>query len=427
VSPGRVGAFVEKAKEKVFPDHWSFLLGEVAMYSLAVLVVTGLFLTLFFDASGERVTYEGSYAPLQGVEVSRAYHSVLDITFEHRAGLLMRQTHHWAALVFAGAIVVHAARVFFTGGFRRPRRLNWTIGVTLAALAVANGFFGLSLTDDLLSGTGLRIGYSFALSVPVIGPGLVSMLFGGELPSPGLISRLWWLHVVILPLAIVGLFAAHMVLVWRQTHTQFRGHGASEGNVVGEKLWPSYAARSAALFCVVGAVLVGLGGLVQIGPVWLYGPFDAASATVPAQPDWYLGWVEGALRVLPALDLVLWGREVPSPFFAGVLLPLVVFAVLYAWPYLEARVTGDHNPHHLLDRPRDRPVRTALGVAALAFLGTLVFAGSHDLQGLALGVGVDTMTTAYRVALVVVPVGAGLLAWRFCRDLAARDDEGGAP
>jgi ubiquinol-cytochrome c reductase cytochrome b subunit len=424
---GHIGAFVRKAKEKVFPDHWSFLLGEVAMYALAVLVVTGVFLALFFDASGARVVYGGSYAPLRGTEVSRAYGSVLDISFERRAGLLMRQTHHWAALVFAGAIVAHAARLFFTGGFRRPRRLNWAIGVTLLALTLANGFFGVSLTDDLLSGTGLRIGYSFALSLPVIGPGVTGLLFGGELPAPDLIPRLWWLHVVIVPLAILGLFGAHMMLVWRQTHTQFGGGPAREDNVVGERLWPSYAARSVALLCLVGAVLVALGGLFQIAPVWLYGPNEPASATVPAQPDWYLGWVEGALRILPNLDLVAWNHEVPSPFFAGIVLPLGVFGLLYAWPFLEARVTGDHEVHHLLDRPRDRPVRTALGTAGLAFLAVLTLAGSHDLQGSLLGVPVDTMTRAYRVAAAAVPPVVGVLTWRVCRDLTgATTGAGGA-
>jgi ubiquinol-cytochrome c reductase cytochrome b subunit len=416
----RVGAnaFVHKAKKKVFPDHWSFLLGEVAMYSLVVLIVTGLFLTLFFDASGSRVVYQGSYEPLQGAEMSRAYRSVLDISFEQRAGLLMRQSHHWAALVFTAAIVIHAARLFFTGAFRRPRRMNWEIGITLLVLALANGFFGVSLTDDLLSGTGLRIGYSFVLSIPVIGPAASTLLFGGEFPAPNVLPRLWWLHVVILPLAILGLFTAHMALVWRQTHTQFRDRRAKEDNVVGESLWPAYAARSAALFCMVGAVLAGLGGLVQIAPVWLYGPFEATSATVPAQPDWYLGWVEGALRILPPLDLQLGSFHVPSQFFVGIALPLAAFGVLYAWPFLEAMATGDHEPH--------RPVRTALGAAALAFLTVLVFAGSHDLQGLLLGISVDTMTGAYRVLAVVVPPPVGLLTWHICHDLTARTDVGPA-
>ncbi|MDQ4070411.1 MAG: cytochrome b N-terminal domain-containing protein [Actinomycetota bacterium] len=409
-----------RALKKVFPDHWSFLLGELAMYSLVVLVVTGLFLTLFFDASGSRVVYDGSYEPLRGSEVSRAYRSVVDLSFDVRAGLVMRQTHHWAALVFLAVIALHAARVFFTGAFRRPRRLNWALGVTLLALALANGFFGLSLTDDLLSGTGLRIFYAIALSVPVVGAALVSFLFAGEFPAPGLIPRLWWLHVVILPLLIVGLFAVHLVMVWRQTHAQFAGPREREDNVIGESLWPSYAGRSGALLFAVAALLTLLGGWAEINPVWLYGPFEAASATVPAQPDWYLGWIEGALRIMPPFDLRAFGFEVPSPFFSGFLLPFAVFALLYAWPLLEARLTGDHEVHHLLDRPRDHPVRTATGAVGLAFLGVLLLAGSHDLQGQLIGVPVDTMTWAYRALASVVPPVVGLLTWRICRDLAAR-------
>jgi ubiquinol-cytochrome c reductase cytochrome b subunit len=416
-----VRSFLRKAAGKVFPDHWSFLLGEVAMYSLAVLFATGVVLNLFYEASTARVTYGGGYGPLRGTEMSRGYRSVLDLSFDRRGGLLLRQTHHWAALVFLAAIAAHAARVFFTGAFRRPRRLNWAVGVTLLAAAMANGFFGLSLTDDLLSGTGLRIGHAFALSIPVVGPGVASLLFAGEFPAPGMLHRLWWLHAVVLPALILGLFALHMVLVWRQTHTQFPEERAREGNVLGERLWPSYAARSGALLCLVAAVLVGLGGLVQIAPTWLYGPFDPASTTVPAQPDWYLGWVEGALRILPPLDVRIGPYEIPSPFLAGILLPLAVLALLYAWPFVEARMTGDHGEHHLLDRPRDRPVRTALGAAGLAFLGVLLFAGSHDLQGLILLVPVDRMTWAYRVLAVTVPPVVGLLAWRICRDLAARE------
>ncbi|CAN5826020.1 hypothetical protein BH23ACT1_BH23ACT1_06480 [soil metagenome] len=411
------GRFLRTALDKVFPDHWSFLLGEIALYSFVVLVVTGVFLALLFDASGEMTIYDGSYGPLQGEQVTRAYASVLALSFDVRAGLLVRQTHHWAALVFTAAIVVHACRVFFTGAFRRPRRLNWAIGVSLLGLSLANGWFGLSLPGDLLSGTGLRIGWSTALAVPVVGPALAFLVFAGEFPAEAMLNRLFWIHVLILPLAIGGLLSAHMVLVIRHTHTQFAGGRRREVNVVGDRAWPAYAAKTIGLFLLVACALVALGGLVQVNPIWLYGPFDPAAVTVPAQPDWYLGWIEGSLRVFPTLSVSAFGYELPSPFFSGVLLPLAVFAVLFSWPWIEARVTGDRGLHHLLDRPRDNPMRTALGVGSLAFLTLLLGAGSHDLQGQRLGVGVDTMTVAYRVLLVTVPPAAALVAWRACRDL----------
>ena len=165
----RLGAsrFARTSLDKVFPDHWSFLLGEVAFYSFIVLVATGVFLTFFFEPSQREVIYHGSYRPLQGVPMSAAFQSTVRLSFDVRAGLVIRQMHHWAALVFLAAIVTHLGRIFFTGAFRRPRELNWIVGVTMLLLALGNGFTGYSLPDDLLSGTGLRIAYSVVLSIPV--------------------------------------------------------------------------------------------------------------------------------------------------------------------------------------------------------------------------------------------------------------------
>lgn len=423
---------VQAASRKVFPGHPSFLLGELAMFSFVVLVLTGIYLAVFYDASAAPVVYEGSYDPLVGVEVSRAYASVMDITFDRPAGAVVRQTHHWAALVFVASIALHAARVFFTGAFRRPRRLNWTIGVTMLGLALATGFFGLALPHDLLGGTGSRIGHAFAVSIPIIGPGVASLLFAGEFGNPGMLHTFWLLHVIVLPLLIGGLLAAHLALVWFQTHTQPGGGPRTERNVVGNAAWPGYAFKATGLFFLVAGTLLVMGAVLQIAPIWLYGPFDPAAATVPAQPDWYLGWVEGALRILPALDVTLMGREIPSPFFSGVLLAMVVFAVLYAWPFLEAHLTGDHDVHHLLDRPRDRPVRTAFGAAGLAALGVLLLAGSHDLQALMVAVPVDQVTTFYRWALLTVPPLAGWITYSTCTALVRTErelgegDDGGA-
>jgi ubiquinol-cytochrome c reductase cytochrome b subunit len=412
---------VEKISAKVFPDHWSFLLGEIAMYSFIVLVLSGLLLILLFDPSRELVVYEGAYAPLHGTEVSRAYASVVEMSFDVRGGLLLRQTHHWAALVFTAAIVLHASRLFFTGAFRRPRRLNWFIGITMAMLALATGFFGLALADDLISGTGARVAHSFGLSIPVIGPSLTWMVFGGDFPSPTMINNFYWLHILVFPVAIGGLLGLHLFMVFKQTHTQFPGERQRDDNVVGDAAWPVYLTKTTALFlCVVG-VLVTLGGVAQINPVWQYGPYEPASVSVPAQPDWYLQWVEGALRVAPPLSITVAGFTVPTPFISGILLPLAVFALLYLWPFLEEKVTGDTERHHVLDRPRDKPVRTAIGVGGLSLLVLLTMAGSHDIQGLWLRQGVDTMTWAYRIALAVVPPAAAFVTFHVCR--ALRSDE----
>src|SRR3712207_6310512 len=264
--------FTKTALKKVFPDHWSFMIGEVALYCLVVLIITGVYLTFFFVPASEEVTYHGDYAPLKGVKMSAAYESTLEISFGVRAGLVMRQMHHWAALVFVAALVLHLCRVFFTGAFRRPRELNWMVGVTLLLLSIANGFFGYSLLDDLLSGTGVRVGYSIALSIPVVGTWLAFLFFGGEFPATEFITRFFVLHVLLLPALIIGLLTAHLAILWRQKHTQFDGPGRSETTITGSRLWPQYALKSTALFFLVAGVLAGLGGLAQNKPIWIYGP-----------------------------------------------------------------------------------------------------------------------------------------------------------
>ncbi len=413
--------FARTALQKVFPDHWSFMLGEVALYAFVVLVLTGTYLMFFFDASQAETVYQGSYAPLRGVRMTQAYRSVLDISFDVRAGLVMRQIHHWAALVFVAAIVVHAARVFFTGAFRHPRELNWIVGVTLLLLAIFNGFAGYSIVDDQLSGTGLRIAYNVALSIPFVGTWVTSLVFGGEFPGPDIIERLFVLHILVLPVLIAVLLVVHLVIVTRQKHTQFAGPGRSEDNVVGERMWPTYSVKAIGLFFLTSAVLSALGGLAQINPVWIYGPFDPAEVSSAAQPDWYMGWLEGALRLMPPWEVRLFGYEIPNPFFPGVLLPGLTFLLLYAWPFLEARTTGDRRVHHLLDRPRDRPVRTALGMATIAFYSVLFVAGGSDVVSTIFHVSVNASIWAYRVLALTLPPLVALLTWRLCRDLARRD------
>jgi ubiquinol-cytochrome c reductase cytochrome b subunit len=415
----RIGgsAFAESALSKIFPDHWSFMLGEVALYSFVVLVVTGVFLTFFFDPSVAETTYQGSYEPLQGATVSEAYRSVVELSFDVRAGLVMRQAHHWAAFAFIGALVLHVLRVFFTGAFRRPREINWVIGVTLLALALFNGFTGYSLPDDLLSGTGLRIAYSIALSVPVIGTWAAFLVFGGEFPAQEIIPRLFVTHIMIVPAAIAVLFSVHLALIWHQKHTDFAvGAARRESNVVGPKLWTTYATFSVALFFAVFAVIMAMGGLIQINPVWLYGPFRPSEVPSPAQPDWFLGWAEGALRIFPPWEIRAFGYEIPNPFYPGVLVPTVLFAALYVWPFLEARFTGDREPHHLLDRARDHPVRTAFGVTALSFFVLLELAASNDLMAHWFDASVATISWFFRIAVPIVPL---LLGWSTYRLMVA--------
>jgi ubiquinol-cytochrome c reductase cytochrome b subunit len=422
----RIGAagFARKALDKVFPDHWSFLLGELALWSFVVLIATGVWLTFFFDASIEEVVYQGSYVPLQGIEMSRAYASALDISFDVRAGLVMRQVHHWAANVYLATTVVHLMRIFFTGAFRRPRELNWLLGVGMLILSIVNGFVGYSLLDDQLSGTGLRIAYNIAISIPLAGTWLASLFFGGDFPGPDLLERLYVIHILLLPALIVALLGAHLALVGRQRHTQFRGPGRTEANVVGERVWPTFAAKGLGAFLLTAAVLCALGGLAQINPIWLYGPYRAAEVSAASQPDWYMGWLDGALRLWPGWEIRLFGFELPTPFYPSVLLPGITFTLLALWPFLEARLTGDRTEHHLLDRPRDRPLRTAFGISTLAFYTVLFFGGASDVLAVTFQTSVNALFRAFQLMLLVVPPLAGYVTFRLCKELARRDRPG---
>ncbi|MER6984301.1 ubiquinol-cytochrome c reductase cytochrome b subunit [Streptomyces carpinensis] len=400
---------------KAFPDHWSFLLGEVALYSFVVLLLTGVWLTLFFHPAMTEVVYHGSYTPLDGIRMSEAYRSTLHISFDVRGGLLIRQLHHWAALVFLAAVGAHLLRVFFTGAFRRPREINWAIGVTLFLLALAEGFAGYSLPDDLLSGTGLRIAEGIMLSIPVVGTYVGFFVFGGQFPGHELIPRLYSLHILLIPGLLLALVTAHLILVFHLKHTQWAGRGRTNDNVVGKPLFPQFMASSLGLFCMVFGTLTVLAGLAQINPVWVYGPYRPDAVSTGSQPDWYVGFLEGSLRLVPPWETTLAGHTVMwNVFLPAVVLPLALFAVLYSYPFFEAWITGDQQEHHLADRPRDRPVRTGLGVAAICCYGVLLAAGGNDVLADTFKVSVNALTWVFRISLVLLPPLAFMLTKRIC-------------
>jgi ubiquinol-cytochrome c reductase cytochrome b subunit len=417
----RLGAapLVKKTLQYVFPDHWTFMLGEIALYSFVVLVATGIYLTLFFEPSTQHLIYQGAYAPLRGHEVTKAFQSTLDLSFERKAGLLVRQTHHWAANVFVAAIVLHLLRILFTGASRKPRDLNVWVGTTLLALAVFEGYAGYSLPDDLLSGMGLAIGYAVLLSVPVVGAWLAVLAWGGPFPGTKVFEpRLYITHVLVVPLVMATLIAIHLAIIVRQKHTQFPGPGRTERNVVGSPLWPAYALRSLSLLFAVAGVLFLLGGLVQINPIWQYGPYHTYASTNGAQPDWYVGWLIGALRLMPPLEIRLFGYTVvPNPFFGGALFPLIVFGLLYLWPTIERRVTGDHSRHELLDRPRDAPWRTATISAFFSWVAIVFLAGSQDQVALHFHYSYVGLVWFFRIASIVVPILVFFVVRRAAREL----------
>jgi ubiquinol-cytochrome c reductase cytochrome b subunit len=332
----------------------------------------------------------------------------------------MRQVHHWAALVFVAAIVVHLLRVFFTGAYRRPREINWLIGIGLLTFALAMGITGYSLPDDLLSGTGLRIIYSAVISIPFLGPWAAFLLFGGEFPTETIVSRLFVFHIMLLPALLIGLVAVHLAVLWRQKHTQWPGGGASETRVVGKPFWPTQVFKSTGLMLLTAAVLALMGGLLQINPIWTYGPFDPTRVSAPSQPDWYVGWLDGALRLFPPIELTAFGITIPSPFIPGILLPGIAFGIMTIWPFLESWISGDHREHHILERPRDAPIRTAVGVAALCVFVLLTLAAGNDVAAVILRIPLEETTNLLRIAVVVVPIVAGIAAYRVCTELRRR-------
>jgi ubiquinol-cytochrome c reductase cytochrome b subunit len=268
--------------------------------------------------------------------------------------------------------------------------------------------------------------WSVILSVPVIGTWLAFLIFGGEYPGDQILSRLFVVHVLIVPALIVGLLSVHLAIVWRQKHTQFPGPGRTEHNVRGSRLWPTYAMRSVGLLFVVAGTLVALGGLVQINPIWLYGPYTPSAVSTGAQPDWYMGWLEGALRLFPAVRLHIFGYRMPEIVLPAVVFPTLTFLLLFSWPLLDHRFGGDApepagTEHHLLVRPRHRPRRTALGVAVLAFYVVLFIGGGQDIIAQQTDIDIATVRLVLRIGLLVVPLVSGAITWKVCHDLAAEE------
>ncbi|TXI40197.1 MAG: cytochrome bc complex cytochrome b subunit [Mycobacterium sp.] len=416
-------AALRRQLNKVFPTHWSFLLGEVALYSFIVLLLTGVYLTLFFDPSMAEVTYNGVYQPLRGVEMSRAYASALDISFEVRGGMFVRQVHHWAALLFAAAIMVHLARVFFTGAFRRPREANWVIGVLLLILAMFEGFFGYSLPDDLLSGTGIRAALSsITLGLPVIGTWLHWALFGGDFPGTILIPRLYAVHILIFPGIMLALIGIHLAMVWFQKHIQFPGPGATERNVVGVRVMPVFAIKSGAFFAMVVGILGLMGGLLQINPIWQLGPYKPSQVSAGSQPDFYLMWTDGLIRLWPAWELYIGRYTVPAAVAVAVIMG-VIFLLLLVYPWIEKRFTGDDAHHNLLQRPRDVPVRTGIGAMAIAFYMVLTYSAMNDIIALKFHISLNATTWIGRIGMLVLPPLVYFIAYRWAVALQRSDRE----
>jgi ubiquinol-cytochrome c reductase cytochrome b subunit len=412
------GRFAHRA----VPNLWAALFAAISAACLVVLALTGILLTVAYDPSVEPVVYQGSYAPLRGVEVSRAYDSMLHYSLEVNGGLLVRQTHHWAAFVLPVSLMLQLGTAFFTGAFRRPRRLAWVLLVATFFLALGAGWSGYGLPDDALSGTGLRIFEGILIGTPFLGSWLTLLIFGGEFPGD-VVPRLFWLHVAVIPVLLAVVLSLRLRLARRTRPAQLPGRGRTETNLVGLP-WPAVAARASGMFLLTCGLLVAMGGLLTVAPIWRYGPASPTSASAGSQPDWYTAWLDGSLRLVPPnWDFSWLGRTWALSVLVPELVAAAFLGALMLYPMIEERVTGDRNVHHLLDRPRDRPRRTGLGVAGFVFFGILWLSASTDISATIFHVSFETQVYALRTALVLGPVLAYVVTVAMCRELRARQRE----
>lgn len=387
-----LGALHRKYGRKVFPVHSTFFLGEMALFSFLILVLTGTYLGFVYVPSNVPVALNDETIP-------EAYASVRLIESIPVASLF-RNTHHWAAHVMIASILLHTMRIFFTGTYRKPREINWVIGVVLLGLTLMAGFVGYALPYDSYAVTATGIGFSIARSIPWIGDFASELFFGGAFPTLGSLSRLYTLHVFVLPAMLAGIMSLHLLLVIKQKHTQpgYAREQAEPGKVLGVPLIPYQALLAGQLLFLMFGALFLLSAFVPPHPLTEFGPPQASTPEV--KPDWYLLWIYGFLKIVPSeAAFKLFGATFGPDFLGGLLFPALVFGVLTLAPWMDRTNRRAIRRFEYLEPVRQSPIRTASGVAMLAFLGTLCLAAYYDEIGMTLG--------QIWVVVVVVPVALG--------------------
>jgi ubiquinol-cytochrome c reductase cytochrome b subunit len=388
-------------------DRWAAAFGRIAVYSFAVALVTGVLLLPVFQPSMAPVVYHGSYRKLDGLRMSSAYQSVLHMSFDVRGGLLIRQVHHWSADLFVAAVCLRLIRVFFRGRFRLP---DWLIWVGLLLVGTLAGWSGGILPDDMMSGGSLSVLAGVILSVPVVGTRLAALAFGGSIPGHVVIGRDYWLHVAVLP-AVLG---ALLLLSYRSARP--RAVPARRVNPLARRR------RLDPLLPFTAAALVMLGAVAQINPVWLFGPYQPGSISAGSAPDWYMGFLDGALRIMPGWEVPVGGNvlalDVMTP---AVILPGLFFTLVAAYPLLDGWVAGGRPlPRLLPPRPAAPANRAGVGVAAITLYGLLWAAAANDQIAYHLHVPLFTVTWVFRVLVLIGPALAFTLTRRISYALQAR-------
>ncbi|MPZ87045.1 MAG: cytochrome b [Nitriliruptorales bacterium] len=417
-----------KTLNKVFPHHWSFLLGEVAVFSFVILVLTGTYLTFFYRASTDPVIYTGSSSLYDGVRLPAAYESVIRLSNDVPGGLLFRRLHRGASHLFIASTVLHMLRILLTGAFRQPREPNYLLGIVLFMITLGSGFTGYSLLYDSLAGTGIRIAYSSLLAFPFIGDQLAFWVFGGEFPTGDVIPRFFVLHVMLLPGLLIGLVGLHLAILVRQRHTQFPRRGVDGHQfILGKPLWPSQVAESATLVLWIGGLLAVAAVLVPWSDVSLLGPYVPGEVGNNAQPDWFMFWLDGMLRMFPAFEWSLPGVTINGVFVAGILLPGLVFGALILYPFLEKRVYRLEGDWHVLQNPLDIPLRAGFGLGTFSAILFMSAAATSDQLSRITGVPIEGVLWFWRIMTLFAPPLLALAIYRYSRRRLARRDLEVAP
>ena len=391
----RARAVFAHLRGRVTPERWTGLLWQVVVHSFVVVAITGVFLMFFYDPSSTPVVYDGSYQPLQGVEMSRALESTLQLSFDVRGGLLVRQLHNWGSSLMIAALIVHILSVFFTGAFRKPRELTWVALFLILFVAMATGLTGSVLPDDLLSSNSLAVLDGVLKSIPFVGAWLSALIFQGSFPS-GAISTFYPLHVIVLPAVLAALIL-----------------------FVGVR---GLLARAGGMFFIVVGLLTAISALVTVNPVATYGPADPGNASAGSGAVWYLAFLDGAQRLVPSGWEFEW---LDRTWTLSVLVPVTISGLfLFAgllYPFAEGWITNDKRMHLVPDRLRNMPTRTAIGVAAMVFYGVLWAAAGSDVIALTFRLTGEGVILTLQLLLLAGPPLAFILTKRVCLALQRKD------
>jgi len=363
--------FKEKFLSKTFPTHPTFLLGETALFSFITLVVTGIFLGFLYEPSTTMVSLFGAMVPAAYASVVR-----LDLL---PMGLIIRRIHHWSAMIMIAAILAHLLRIYFTASYRKPREINWLVGLSLWGMAMVAAFTGYLLPYSQFSVTATSIAYYMAKSVPWVGEWISRFLFAGDFPSDGTVPRFFFMHVMLIPAVLVGLIGLHMLILIKQKHTEpqsNRNRSESQGGrrLIGIPIWPEQTVISLSFYLFLLFVVVMMATYIPLNPIETYGP--PSPGTPVMRPDWYFLVVYGFLKLVPGnISFSILGGKITPETIGGVIFPAFTFVVYALIPFID----GSKEPQHYMENPLHRPFMTSLGIGGIVFLCMMVVAGYIDV------------------------------------------------